>query len=122
MEGIASKLVESAEMSRLYPELDEWSLLKLTCRRDDYSASILTRAIEDCDAHVVNLNVTSETVGDNDDPVIEVRLTRATMASVERSLARYGYDVLVSRSSSDNATDDDTLVDRFNHLMRYLEV
>lgn len=109
-------------MSRLYPEIEEWLLLKLTCRRDNYSASMLARAIEDCDAHVVNLNVTSENVGENNDPVIEVRLTRVALTSVERSLARYGYEVLESQSSRDNDADDDTIIDRFNHLMRYLEV
>lgn len=122
MEKITPKVVNSADFDRLYPPLSEWSTLTLTCRRPDYSASELTRAVEDCDAHVLNLNVTSQTYGDNADPVIELRISHTNPAPVARSVARYGYDVLHTGSSRQSDIDDDTVLDRLNHLMRYLDV
>lgn len=101
--------------------MSDWSTLTLTCARGQYSASTLARAIEDCDAHVLNLNVTGMTHGDTDNPVIEVRISHTNPMPVVRSVARYGYEVLATKSSS-ASENDDVAIDRLHHLMRWLEV
>lgn len=79
-------------LQRLMPFNPDASVFTLTCRREDYSAGRISRAIEDCDANVLNLNVTSDTT-DGDELMVEVRIDRKNIESVIRSLARYHYYV-----------------------------
>lgn len=104
------------------PFLDDWSIVSAQCRPSDYSASVVARAVEDCDAHVYNLNVTD--LGDADHPmlVFEIRANHRNGASIARSLERYGFDVLSVAGSGDAAGDSDTARERFDNLMRYLEI
>ncbi len=116
-----SKDDKSAFERRIYPEVEEWSKLLLTCRRGDYSASRIARAIEDCDCHLLNLNVTGDCNVDFDAPIIEVRVSASNVSSVARSLERYGYEILDMESSSSDI-DGDVAHSRYEELMRYLQV
>ena len=49
-----------AEILRLMPENPETGRLTVACAPADYSASIIARAVEDVDAHLLNLNVTAD--------------------------------------------------------------
>lgn len=117
----------------LFPPVAESSRLLVGCRREDYSASRIAHAVEDCDAHVLNLNVTSmggaETMErldceDFDDakfPVVfDLRVSHRNTEGVERSLERYGYTVISTRTTCD--ADSDTARHRLDHLIRYLEI
>lgn len=115
-----SKDEKSAFEGHYFPEIGEWSTLTITCSKADYSASRICRAVEDCDCHLLNLNVTSDTYGD-DRPVVELRVSAANVISVCRSLERYGYEVLDMHSSSETLGDD-TAAERLEELMRYLQV
>lgn len=102
------------------------------CRREDYSASRIAHAVEDCNAHLLNLNVTSMDQSapvdpDNEDmvdgkfPVVcDLRVSHRNAESISRSLERYGYTVLMS--SSNETQDDSTLRRRISELFRYLEI
>nr|MDE6049811.1 hypothetical protein [Paramuribaculum sp.] len=46
--------------NRLFPHCEESGELSVRCFRSDFSASRIARAVEDVDAHLLNLNVTSE--------------------------------------------------------------
>ena len=100
------------------------------CATHDYSASRIARAVEDCDAHLLNLNVTSMGYTDGDDidyagddakfPVMfDLRVSHRNAESIPRSLSRYGYTVISVKGEPD--TDDVRLKERMDYLMRYLE-
>jgi len=90
--------------------------------------------VEDCDAHLLNLNVTSmggkyssefERAGREDDSgkfpfVFDIRVSHRDAGSISRSLERYGYTVL--QSAGPAVADELTLRSRIDNLFRYLEV
>lgn len=115
------KDTNSVDFARLFPPLADESRLLLECRRSDYSASIITRAIEDCDAQVMNLNVTDyASAGDADVVVVAVRVNRRNTDSIARSLARYGYEVVDSTQPSD--ADNERLRLRVAEVLKYIEL
>lgn len=113
-----------------YPPVEDTSRLLVGCSRADYSASRIARAVEDCDAHLLNLNVismngsrdyTDDTADEHRLPVIaDIRVTHRNAAAVAKSLERYGYSVIDWESA--DAADDDTARERIDHLFRYLEL
>lgn len=78
---------------RLFPTNDDTSSLKIECNRIDYSASAIARAVEDCNAHLLNLNVTSDLASNNGSVVVDLRVSHRNSSSVVRSLERYGFMV-----------------------------
>lgn len=120
------------ENDYLFPPVAESSRLLVGCRREDYSASRIAHAVEDCNAHLLNLNVTSagQTAGydsgdedfvDGKFPVVcDLRVSHRNADSISRSLERYGYTVIMSSDSE--APDDSTLRQRINELFHYLEI
>lgn len=122
------------ENEYFFPPVGESSRLLVGCSREDYSASRIARAVEDCDAHLLNLNVTS--MGDSADvydnmasdttdgkfPVIfDIRVSHRNPSGVTRSLERYGYTVL-DTCSSDDTTDMDASRERIDQFFRFLEI
>lgn len=105
----------------------DWSVIVVECAADQYSASLLSRAVEDCDAHVLNLNVVSG-VALGEPSVVELRVNHRNPEPVARSLERYGYTVVATRSSAPgDDSDDDGGPDavarrRVNELIRLLNV
>ena len=91
----------------------------MSCRRGEYSASVIARAVEDADAHLLNLNVTGQP-SEDDGVTVEIRVSHRNAGAVARSLERYGLEVL----ALDNADgpDIDTARQRVNELMHYLDV
>lgn len=87
---IAGNLTADERMEALAPRLDDSSELLLSCRPDDYSASAIARAVEDCNAQLLGLAVTGMRT-DEGLPVIALRVNVRDTSSVERSLLRYGY-------------------------------
>ncbi len=116
-----------------YPPVDDCSRLIVGCRRSDYSASRIARAVEDCDAHLLNLNVTSAggsfhasaydeaDAADNPYPVlVDVRVNMRNATAISRSLERYGYTVLGCQTDAD--ASDDISRERIDQLFKYLEI
>ncbi len=102
---MASKYNIMSDLMRLYPQNPDSCRFEVLCNRADYSASRISRAVEDCDAHVLNLNVTSDIVDDNN-IVVDLRVEHRNKESVIRSLERYGYVVIPVGESSSEGTDD----------------
>ncbi len=119
---MGSKQAFSPQTLADYPLIDDWSIVAAQCLPADYSASAVARAVEDCDAHLLNLNVVD--LGDADSPrlVFELRANRRDASSIARSLERYGFEVLRTRGSADSDTDSDTARNRFENLIRYLQI
>lgn len=113
------------------PLVTDWTRLLIGCRREQYCASMLARAVEDCNAHILNLNVTTPgaITGDAaiddkaipDFPVqVELQVSIRNSESITRSLERYGFTVL-DCVSSDNDFNDKS-IENYRNLMRYLEI
>lgn len=120
---IADTLRRRHDAAHCFPPQPESCELTVSCRRSDYSASTIARAVEDCDAHLLNLNVTDQSRG-ADDPssvLVDIRVNMRNAESVARSLERYGYDV-VAIVGDGAATVDTTLRDRLDLLLLNLEI
>ncbi len=106
-------------IERLFPQVEESSTLLISCRRGDYSASRIAHAVEDCDAHLLNLNVTADSEELDNRVVAEIRVSHRNPSAVARSLERYGYEVADTDRSE--LADDPVLQSRLNELLHYLE-
>ena len=115
------KDTSGGEIARLFPPLPDESRLLVECKRGDYSASIITRAIEDCDAQVMNLNVTAAGLDeDSGVTIVDVRVNCRSTDSICRSLARFGYEVIDTTVAS--VLDNERLRLRAAEILRYLEM
>lgn len=104
----------------LFPAVGESCDILLRSPRADYSASVIARAVEDCDAHVLNLNVT-DTLPSDGYVSVALRINRSRGAAVARSLERYGYEVIAVSGDNDDPLSEVTR-DRVNELLHYLDV
>lgn len=105
-------------LDTIFPPNDDSCVILVGCGVDDYVASRLARAVEDVDARLLNLNVTSlhaEGYG----VVAELRVSHRNSDSAVRSLERYGFDVLQTSGTVD---DDERLRARYDELMHYLSI
>lgn len=102
-----------------FATLPDTTDLLVACAPDDYCASAIARAVEDCDAHLLSLNVHPRR---DESGWLRVSLTvnRLDGVSIARSLERYGYKV-VGVSSPAGAIDK-SLRDRALEVIHYLEV
>lgn len=101
----------------------DWSRLLVGCHPADYAASLMARAVEDCDAHLLSLALLpSGKTADSADAYplhVELCVNHRNPEAVARSLERYGFAVLAWRSSADSATRSER---NYLNLMRYLQV
>lgn len=100
--------------------MGEASRLLAACIPADYSASRIARAVEDADAQLVNLNVTSDGADLDNRVVFELRVTHRSPLAVARSLERYGYEVM--DMEGDDPDDDAAMSERVAALLRMLDL
>lgn len=121
---LSAKDIKKLSIEQLFAPAADTSSLLVACDRRDYSASRLARAVEDADAHLLNLNVTSLLADDAPDGtvVVALRVGRRDALAVARSIERYGYEVL--DFSGDTGDDDsyDTARRNADALLRLLEM
>jgi len=113
------EVVSNKDFSRLFPCVEDACRIVIACRKDNYAASIVARAVEDCDAHLLNLNVTGD-VTPNGDMIVELRVAVNNAERIIRSLYRYDYDVILVEH--EDANDGETMRHRIGELMRYIEI
>lgn len=111
----------NAEFERLFPDVEDSTRLTVCCRRGDYSASRIARAVEDCDSHLLNLNVTVPPKSGSDALIyVDLRVNLCDPSAIARSLERYGYEVVEIISSTPR--DFDTVKSRIDEFLHYLEI
>ncbi len=118
--GIITKDTIISTCAGLFPQLQESTELTIVCPAGHYSASSIAHAVEDADAHLLNLNVTQGTLP-NSATTVEIRVNHSRGSMVARSLMRYGYETIAMRSSSADPFDE-TTVQRANALLHLLDV
>lgn len=87
----------------------------------EYSASAIARAVEDCDAHLLNLNVSSERTPEGH-TVVYLRVDRRNVESVSRSVERFGYTVIRTWGGGRECEGVVSARERVNQLLRILEI
>lgn len=107
------------------PPREESSVLTVVCHPADFSASALARAVEDSNAHLVNMNVTAAEREDGR-MTIELRTSLRHSDQTIRSLARYGFETVSSRSFPESASAqgdfDENLRSRAAELLHILNL
>ncbi|MDE5929698.1 MAG: hypothetical protein K2H03_04395, partial [Muribaculaceae bacterium] len=82
----------------------------------------IAAAVEDCNAHLINLNVLGLEHPEAE-TLIDIRVNRRNPLEIARSLRRYGYDVLeIDNAAADEDLADETLRDRIDELLHYLDL
>ncbi len=97
---------DNNQLALLFPERTEQSEILLAVRPDEFSATKIAQAVEDCDLHLVNMSVTSARTPDGN-LVIALCIGSATPDAACRSLSRYGYEILASAGTNQTVDDDD---------------
>lgn len=105
-------------IERLFPGNEDTSELTIECGRDDYSASAIARAVEDCNAHLLNLNVTSDHPSKAGSVVVDLRVSHRNSGAVARSLERYGFLV----TAVDEQHDDPLEARARQHALELLHI
>lgn len=116
--GQQSQLNHMAE--HLFPPVNESCELTIECNRSDYIASAIARSVEDAEAHLLNLNVTSSVASSPSRIKVDLRVSHRNAGSVARSLERYGFDVIEIRDGFD--FDAELVRDRVNDLLTRIEI
>lgn len=117
--GVIDRASAIAAVSKLFPQLNEYTELTITCPPSQYSASAIAHAVEDADAHLLNLNVTAGTEPDSL-ATVTLRVNHSRGDSVARSLQRYGYDTI--EMTGDPGMFHTEMTERVNALLHYLEI
>lgn len=81
---------------------DDCSIIALECAAGDYSASRIARAVEDTDAHLVDL---CSAPADGGKISVLLRVRREDPSPTVHSLERYGYDVIWAYGSESVDTE-----------------
>lgn len=112
---------EEAPLSQidvLFPPNPDSSRILVEMGSEAFMASRIAHAVEDADARLLNMNVTSLS-HDSGRLVVALRVDHRNPERVARSLERYGYNIINIDST---VTDDDTVRRRYDELMRYLSL
>lgn len=117
---LTDSLSEMERLTTLIPPQPESAELTVSCAPADFLASAIARAVEDADAHLINLNVTSRRHPDGS-LLVHLRVNRRSPAAVARSLQRYGFTV-IDGGPAEASPLDSTLSDRAAQLLRILDV
>lgn len=104
-------------LGRIIAQRDDSSLITIICAAGDYSASHIAHAVEDADAHLVDL-ISSPAADGRIRVFLRVRHTDPTAAV--RSLERYGF--FVEEAIGANSRSADLALERMAALISYLNV
>lgn len=104
-------------LGRLIAQRDDSSIVTILCAAGDYSASHIAHAVEDADAHLVDM-ISCPAPDGQIRVLLRVRHTDPTAAV--RSLERYGF--LVEEAIGANSRSADLALERMAALISYLNV
>ena len=112
-----SSLLEG--LGRMIAPRDDCSVITVDCAAEDYSASLLAHAVEDSDAHLVDL---FSSPGENGRVLITLRVRHSDPTAAMRSLERYDFHVIESHSSGDTIERMEIATERLLSLQALMNV
>lgn len=98
---------------------DDCSVITVECDPADYSASILAHAIEDTDAHLVDL---FSVPGENGQIKVTLRVRHSDPTAAIRSLERYDFHVVEAHSAGDSMQSMEIATERLLSLQALMNV
>lgn len=106
-------------IGRMIAARDDCSVITVECSPQDYSASVLAHAVEDSDAHLVDLFTSP---ADNERLTVTLRVRHSDPTAAIRSLERYGFNVVEAHSASDNIQSMEIATERLLSLQALMNV
>lgn len=115
--GVADQTSVLEGLGRMLVARDDSSLVTVECGAGDYSASRLAHAVEDADAHLVDLWSAPARHGR---VAVTMRVRRSDPTPVCHSLERYGFEVVASHGG--HGIDAEVSAERLLALQMILNV
>lgn len=106
-------------IGRMIAARDDCSVITLECAPEDYCASIIAHAVEDSDAHLVDL---FSVPGENGRVKVTLRVRHSDPTAAVRSLERYDFHVLEAHSSGDSIQSMEIATERLLSLQALMNV
>lgn len=104
-------------LGRMIAARDDSSVITVECAPGDYSASRLSHAVEDTDAHLVDLLTAP---GSDGNLIVTLRVRSTDPSAAVGSLERYGYHVV--EAHGDWYSQDDAMMERLLGLKALMDV
>ena len=112
-----SSLLEG--IGRMIAPRDDCSVITVDCAPEDYSASVLAHAVEDTDAHLVDLFTSP---AENGRLTVTLRVRHSDPSAAVRSLERYDYHVVEAHSSANSMQSIEIATERLLSLQALMNV
>ena len=112
-----SSLLEG--IGRMIAARDDCSVITVECSPEEYSASVLAHAVEDSDAHLVDM---LSVPGDNGRVRVTLRVRHSDPTAAVRSLERYDFNVIEDHSSADSIQSIQIATERLLSLQAFMNV
>lgn len=117
--GIIDETSMLEGLGRMIAPRDDCSVIEIECSPQDYSASSLAHAVEDSEAHLVDvLTIPAE----NGMLRVSLRVRHSDPSAAARSLERYGFNVVETYSSSNQITSVEIAAERLLSLQALMNV
>lgn len=117
--GIINETSLLEGIGRMIAARDDCSVITVECDPRDYSASALAHAVEDSDAHLVDLLTAP---GENGLITVTLRVRHSDPTAAVRSLERYDYHVVEAHSSGDDFQSMEIATERLLSLQALMNV
>ena len=106
-------------IGRMIAPRDDCSVITVDCAPEDYSASVLAHAVEDSDAHLVDLFTSP---AENGRITVTLRVRHSDPTAAVRSLERYDYHVIDAHGSGNSMQSMEIATERLLSLRALMNV
>ena len=106
-------------IGRMIAPRDDCSVITIDCAHQDYSASVISHAVEDTDAHLVDLFTVP---ADNGRLTVTLRVRHSDPTAAVRSLERYGFNVIDAHASGNAMQSMEIATERLLALQALMNV
>lgn len=122
-EGVPLGIIDESSMlegiGRMIAPRDDCSLITVECEPQDYCASMLAHAVEDSDAHLVDLFTSP---AENGKLTVTLRVRHSDPTAAVRSLERYDFHVVEAHSCGDAVQSMEIAAERLLSLQALMNV
>jgi hypothetical protein len=115
--GVVSIYCMVRELSKMASVNEPGGILVLELNRSDYSLSEIAQLVEGNDAKILSANITSNS--DSQKLEITLKISKTNIDGIIQTFNRYDYIISASYHESNY---DDLIKDRYDELMRYLNL
>ncbi len=106
-------------LGRMIAARDDCSVIDVECRPEEYSASVLAHAVEDSDAHLVDMMTTPTADGYLR---VTLRVRHTDPSATVHSLERYDFNVVDAYGANGEIRDAEIAIDRLLSLQTLMNV